>query len=355
MFNLDRFDLARARRQITAKALSERSGVSAVTLSRIGKGSQNPDPETVEKIAQALGYPVEYFYADQVEIVDEKTVSFRSLASMSAREKKSALSAGSSALDLSEWAHSKFNLPECDLPEIDADLGPENAAEVARKYWGLGEKPLGNMIMFLEAKGVRVFSLAEQTANVDAFSFWKAGEPFIFLNTMKTGERSRFDAAHELGHLLLHKLDQNLESKEKEREADRFASAFLMPRDGLLARIRYPSRLDEIIAEKSVWRVSAKALVYRLHKLGHLSDWQNRNFNINLNKRYGRSEPNGIQREHSFIWKKMFESLWDEGLTKESIAEDLKLPVDEIDALTGQLLERPQGPVQREAGLRLVD
>ena len=55
------------------------------------------------------------------------------------------------------------------------------------------------MLHVLEAKGVRVFSLAENTRNVDAFSSWREERPFVFLNMQKTAERSRFDAAHELG------------------------------------------------------------------------------------------------------------------------------------------------------------
>src|SRR3546814_6566541 len=45
----------------------------------------------------------------------------------------------------------------------------------------------------------------EDTKNVDAFSCWRNGQPFVFLNTFKSAERSRFDAAHELAHLVLHR------------------------------------------------------------------------------------------------------------------------------------------------------
>lgn len=50
------------------------------------------------------------------------------------------------------------------------------------------------MIHLLEKHGVKVFFLSENTADIDAFSFWKDNIPYIFLNTKKTGERSRFDA-----------------------------------------------------------------------------------------------------------------------------------------------------------------
>ena len=47
--------------------------------------------------------------------------------------------------------------------------------------------------------------MAENTVTVDAFSVWREYTPYIFLKLMKTAEHSRFDAAHELGHLVLHR------------------------------------------------------------------------------------------------------------------------------------------------------
>lgn len=94
---------------------------------------------------------------------------------------------------------------------------------------GLGEAPIANMVHLLETKGVRVFSLVEDCHELDAFSTWLDGTPFVFLNTRKSAERSRMDAAHELGHLVLHRVGRP-QGKEAEEEATRFGAAFLMPR-----------------------------------------------------------------------------------------------------------------------------
>jgi len=83
-----------------------------------------------------------------------------------------------------------------------SDLEPEEAAVTLRRLWGLGNAPIPNMIHLLESKGIRVFSLAEETREVDAFCTWYESKPFTFLNTIKSAERSRFEAAHELGHLM---------------------------------------------------------------------------------------------------------------------------------------------------------
>jgi Zn-dependent peptidase ImmA (M78 family) len=80
-------------------------------------------------------------------------------------------------------------------------LEPEVAAQALRAEWGLGERPIQNMLHLLEANGVRVFSLPRDNASVNAFSVWHGAIPYVFLTTDKSGERGRFDCAHELGHL----------------------------------------------------------------------------------------------------------------------------------------------------------
>lgn len=92
-----------------------------------------------------------------------------------------------------------------------------------------------NVVHQPEAHVVRVFSLSRDCPEVDAFSFWDRGVPFVLLSTEKTAERGRFDAAHELGHSVLHGEEQMPHGPQAEAEAHRFAAAFLMPRADVLA------------------------------------------------------------------------------------------------------------------------
>jgi Zn-dependent peptidase ImmA (M78 family) len=121
-----------------------------------------------------------------------------------------------------------------DSADLSSETNPESAAEYVRDRWALGQQPIKNMIHLLESKGVRVFSIAVEAREVDAFSTWKGGVPFIFLNSYKSAERSRFDAAHELGHLILHRHGEP-QGRQAEIDANRFAAAFLMPKAGVLA------------------------------------------------------------------------------------------------------------------------
>lgn len=334
MFNHKRLSLARMRRRLTNKGLAELAGIAPLTITRLEKGENQPDDETVAKIATVLRYPPEFFYGDDLEIIPLDAVSFRSLTKMSAKERNSAISAGSLGLHLSQWVEDQFSLPKNRLLDLSQETDPEVAAQSLRQHWSLGVKPISHMIKLLEAHGLRVFSLSENTVSVDAFSFWHGEKPYIFLNNFKSAERSIFDAAHELGHLVLHKHAGNRDVRAAEREANAFASAFLMPRDDIRPRMPRLITVPTVLKSKVRWRVSAMALTYRLHTLKLLTDWQYKSMCIELGRRgYRMGEPIGIEREKSSVWSKVFSQLWLERITKIEIAAELNIPLDELEGL----------------------
>src|SRR5258706_9542574 len=192
-FNPRRLSLARMRRRLTARALSEMTGLAADTISRLEKGSNPPDDSTVDKLVGALGFPIEFFSDRDPEDIDTGAVSFRSFSKMSAKERDAAVSAGCLGLQLSGWVEERFRLPKPNLLDLSYETNPDAAADALRQYWGLGERPIANMLALLETQGIRLFSLSEDTASVNAFSFWRDGKPFIFLNNFKTAESSIFD------------------------------------------------------------------------------------------------------------------------------------------------------------------
>lgn len=356
MFNYNRLILARKRRRLTCKELAEAVGVSPVTITRIETGINNPEPSTLEAIVKVLEFPKEFFFGGDIDGLAVEAASFRSLTSMTAREREAALAAGGLSYLLSDWISERFNLPEPDLIDMGKESDPVSAARSLRQYWGLGEQPISNMIKLLESKGVRVFSLSENTKNVDAFSCWRNSMPYIYLNTFKSSEHSRFDAAHELGHLILHKHGGPHQSREAENEANAFASSLLMPKADVLSKIFNVSSLDQLIIAKKRWGVSLAALAYRLHKLNILSDWQYRTYCIQINQKgYRIKEPEAMAREESVVWKKVFTQLWAERITKNHIATDLNLPYKEIESLVFGLIKSPNPPKLKSYGFKKVD
>ena len=356
MFNPRRLSLARKRRQFTAKALAEKAGIAVDTISRLENGGNPPDETTVAKLVQALGFPTEFFFDSDPEDIDTGAVSFRSFTKMSARERDAAISAGSLGLQLTKWIEERFNLPKSNLLDLSYETDPEAAADALRQFWGIGERPIGNLLGLLETNGVRLFSLSENTASVNAFSFWRDDKPFIFLNNFKTAESSIFDAGHELGHLVMHKHGDPKETRSAEREANSFASAFLMPANDVKARVSRRITVETILKAKKRWRVSAMAMAYRLHSLRLLSDWQYKSLCVQLSRLgYRTNESDGVERETSVVWRKVLTQLWSEKTTKNNIAAELHLPLDELEGLIWNLAGPDQRPAaSREGGIRVV-
>jgi Zn-dependent peptidase ImmA (M78 family) len=210
------------------------------------------------------------------------------------------------------------------------------------------------MMNLLEAHGVRVFSLVEETRHLDAYSLWRNDQPYVFLNTLKTAERSRFDAAHEMGHLVMHRHTGSNHPKA-EPEADAFASAFLMPPDDLRAEIPRVRSLRDIIEKKRRWGVSAAALAYTLHKAGRITDWHYRGYCIELGK-YGRdAEPNPMARETSQVWTKVLTDLWRRGISLSRLANRLAIPERELSALLFGIATDPSSGEEARGALRIAN
>lgn len=333
MFTPSRLSLARRRRGLTKKHLAELVGVSDRAITAYEAGEMIPGQDTLTRLADVLEFPVAFLSATELEEIPTKAASFRSMARMTAGQRHAAQASGTLAVALHDWIATKFRLPSPRVPTIGPGVDPETAAEVVRAEWGLGEEPAPNLIHLLEAHGVRVFSLTQECREVDAFSLWR-DHPFIFLNTQKSGEHSRFDAAHELGHLVMHGHHEIPQGKEVEREAHRFASAFLMPTAGVLARAPRNPSLADLINAKKPWRVSVSALAYRLNQLHALTDWQYRRLVVEIAERgYRTSEPAPIARETSQILNKVFAALRKDGTSKADVARELYLHPSDLDRL----------------------
>lgn len=353
-FNPFRLTFARTRRGLKKTDLAKATGLSTKSITNYELGDSSPAEEHLDTIASFLRFPRAFFFEEgAVDEIHEGAVSFRAMTKMGLALRNSALGAGAIALMVDRWIQDRFVLPACELSDLGRDMSPETAAQALRQQWGLGEQPIKNMVHLLEAKGVRVYSLAIDAKEVDAFSTWSNGRPFVFLNTQKSSEHSRFDAAHELGHLVLHK-HGSPSGQEAEKEANAFASAFLMPARSLLAlQWKFPT-LDGLVRAKRHWGVSVAALNYRLHTLELTTDWIYRNLCIQLSQAgYRTNEPKSIPRETSQILEKVFASLREEGIGKADIAADLQVLPQELDELTYGLLRLGAVPERGKARPRV--
>jgi Zn-dependent peptidase ImmA (M78 family)/DNA-binding XRE family transcriptional regulator len=353
-FNPARLTLARERNGFTKQRLATLCGVSRRTVTAWESGQVETPP--LELIAEELQFPVDFFLADDPPRIAREGVSFRALSSMTARQVDRVLASSALATELSAWMDQRYNTPLSALPDLaesrhsaepgtsqkGEELLPAVAAESVRSIWKLYQEPFRGLLPFLEKKGVRIFSLPVDDREVDAFSFWQEDRPFIFLNTGKSAERIRFDLAHELGHLLMHRGINTQLSRNCEQQAQDFAASLLMPADTLYAQVIGSLRLEDIYKLKRFWRVSAVAMVHRMWTLSIISDWHYRTWMIELSQRgYRSSEPDGTHPERSVLLKQLFQVTREDGLSSRRIASELSIPEDELDGMVFGLAIAP--------------
>jgi len=181
----------------------------------------------------------------------------------------------------------------------------ELLAERLRAVWGLGLGPISDMVALIERLGVMVLELKGHSRALDAFSTWLVGRPLVFLSSEKeSATRRRFDCAHELGHLLMHQ-EADPGRRELEAQADRFASAFLLPGESFAKE--YPDRLNwaHLRALKRRWKVSLAAMLKRAFDLDLISEATYRRAFVHLNRAGWREqEPDEPSMERPSLIKK---------------------------------------------------
>ncbi|MFD2415530.1 ImmA/IrrE family metallo-endopeptidase [Amycolatopsis pigmentata] len=332
-----RLALARKLRGLTLAELGRLTGLSPQTINRYEKARQEPLPENMAAVAHALNLPVEFFERPEIEPIPLAAASFRAPTKTPAFRRDAVLAAGTIATEIAAWITERYRLPGADIPSlhlpVDATwIDVETTALRVRGRWDLGHHAIPNMVHLLESRGARVFSLVQDVRDVDAFSAYLRNEPFVFIDTGKTAERQRFDAAHELGHLVMHQGPEKFDGRQAERQADRFAAAFLMPKEDVLARNLRDATPDELIKASTRWGVSAMALTHRLSELGVLTEWGYRSTCVELAKRgYRRAEPGSTRvPETSQVLEKVFAHLRSSGVGVRSIATTLAITDEEF-------------------------
>lgn len=292
---------------LTLTRLADTSGVSLRSLTNYENGNLPPSEENLLKLAQALSVPPAFFERETTHTIPVEAVSFRKLSRTTATRRDAVLAGATLAVEFFGVIESKFKLPTPNIPSLDKFIA-DQAAELVRNRWNLADRPIANMVHLLESKGVRVAALRHEFVDIDAFCFMQDSAPYVFLNTSRSAERQRFDAAHELGHLVLHG-EQDMDpstSKEREAQANQFAASFLMPKSAVLTQSMRGAGLKRILVARSFWKISAMALTHRLHELDLLSDWQYRSTCMTLSELgYRSTEPGGITPETSQLLRKV--------------------------------------------------
>lgn len=339
----DRVRLARELRGFTQQGLVERAGgaFTPAALSQLERGKTRPTAPTLAAIAEATGCPLEFFVARPGD--EPREGFFRSLQATSARTRRSHLAQARILHDFVSALEEHVDLPALALPRLRpgaTTLDIEAAANAARRAWRLDDGPIRNVVRELERHGVVVVRLSSFQREVDAFSVRYEGRPIVVLGSEKAvTTRSRFDAAHELAHLLLHD-DDDASQKETERQAHEFAAAFLMPEQTIRRELPETADWSELMRLKTRWRVSIGALLRRAHTLDILPKHRYVNAMKAMSARGWRTREPGDEKlgplEMPVLLRLAIERLEDADVTVSQIAEEAGLPLADVVELIKQ-------------------
>jgi len=301
-FDSERLTLARELRGLRKVELAQAVELSPAAISQYESGEMVPKAEALARLAFALRVPAEFFRPHgPVPRVEEHEVHFRRLRSSRRVDRRRVLARTKLLIELSAVLQMHVSLPSVRIPRsfapADDDRSPaviERIAEAVRTEWGLGSGPISHAVRLLETRGVFVTRLRAETEQLDAFSLWIGSRPFVVLSSDKEdAARSRFDAMHELGHLLLHADEADPTDRAREVEAQHFASAFLMPRDSISRELPVALDWDAYVQLKARWKVSIQALLRRARDVGRLTDAQYRRAMTVLSARAWRTREPG--------------------------------------------------------------
>jgi Zn-dependent peptidase ImmA (M78 family)/DNA-binding XRE family transcriptional regulator len=340
VINGDRLKQARDIRNLKQAELGTLVEAGQSTIAYIENERLSPSGELLSKLASVLGFPVAFFEDETVDDFPLGSLSlFRGRASMTARQEAQAHQYARALYQCSVQLRQHVNSIPLRLPQIEDT--PAKAAEITRATLGLSpNKPIADLTYAVENAGVVVLALPLEITGIDAFSLWTGPEtdqPIIVLLSGPPGDRLRFNLAHEVGHLVMHRSMRG-EIRLIEKQADSFAGCLLMPESAIRDEMPLPLTLTNLAALKRRWRVSMQALIMRAHELRVITDRQRRYLFAQMASRGWRThEPDAldVSLEKPRAFRQMVELLYGTPVDYARLSEDVRLPVDLLeDALS---------------------
>lgn len=346
IFDPARLRLAREAAGLRKSELATKLEVTPAAVSQFESGLAKPSAATLRRLSMLLEFPPEFFAlaGDPDDSLDVSSTFFRSLRSTRQVDRQKAVAHAALVWIVVRSIEQKVRLPELRLPDdlhIDLDADPaeiEDAAAKVRRRWELPDGPVPHVVRLLELHGVIVTRFRTQTHEIDAFSRWFPGRPVVVLGDDKGDlPRSRLDAAHELGHLVMHP-DAEPGNRVLEKQAHAFAAAFLLPRD-LIYDYLPRDRVDwkQMVELKRTWGVSIAALLYRARALGTLDRTRYETAMKMMSRRGWRKREPGYlgHPERPALLNKAVEKLRSAGLGTDDLLQLTRLSERRFEAVLG--------------------
>lgn len=339
-FDGRRLSLARRLRRLQRTTLAGKTSVTAAAITQFERNTTRPTNAVLAELALALAMPGDFFRQGQpIEQVPASAAHFRSLRATPAIAREQALAFAEIALAVVDVIEQYVDLPALtEVAEpVDDEPTPDQISKIAattRSRLGIEPGPIPHIVRLLEAHGIIVLRMCPDIdRRVDAFSTEAGHRPLVLLSPAKDDRaRSRFDAAHELGHLVMH---QDIEpgSKIIENQANQFGSEFLAPTAELEPDLPRKVDWDALLYAKKKWGISLAALVYRARAIGMWGEHAYRRANQHLAAQgFPESGPLGPP-ESPYLLGAAAELLSKAGTSTADLAAASRLTIDQIELI----------------------
>lgn len=330
--------LAREFQGMTQKELSENSKISQGHISKFEKGQLIIPHQQLKKISDVLKMPIPFFYQkgniyglgiSNIYHRKRQSLPVQTLKQIQAVINIHTLNI-SSFLDSIE-IKSPYSFESFDIQDFGGDA--MYIANLVRAHWRIPIGPINNLIDIIERASGIVIKHNFITNKFDAESRWLKEDglpPIFFLNENFPTDRMRFTLAHELAHIIMHRIP----TPNMEEEANTFASEFLMPGKQILPDLVSFS-IKKAARLKSKWRVSIASIIKRAKDLGVISDYQYRRMFTQLGVfGYRKREPIFLEDEKSNFIPKIIDTYKKSlGYTIDDLCNSLKISRQVFDFL----------------------
>jgi Zn-dependent peptidase ImmA (M78 family) len=332
-YNFRQFVFAREYRGYSqTKLASMIRGLSQSNLSNYEKGVDSLSDEKLRDIANVLDFPMDFFSLRINNYVESP--HYRRKSGITKQQRTRIEYTDKLIGYIIDQMGEAVEYPEFTFRTIDLEEGftPEYAAQYTRKLLGLTDGPVDYINKLLEQRGIIIVETSEDEDIFDGVSFLSdSGERVIIVNKRFSNDHKRYTIAHELGHIIMHLSNLVPDYRDKEKEAYRFASEFLMPERYIKSQLDC-LRLNNLGKLKEYWLTSFASIVHRARDLRCIDSNRYTNLNIELSRRgYKRHEPLNVFIDTPTVYNDAYKLHKDElGYTDEKLAKAFRLPLDVI-------------------------
>lgn len=338
----ERIRRARILRGMSLQDLADAIGdISKQALSKYEAGRDTPGSARIIQLANALGLKPEYFFRPDTVVLGG--VEFRKQTKLSKTDQRSIEEQAREHLERYLSLESCFDSGDVAVSfslgqkyPVRSPKDAEKAARWLRDQWSIGIDAIQNLTELLEDHGIKVVEI-DAPAAFDGLSAGVEDSDHIvvIVNRNKPGERQRFTAAHELGHIVM-KMPATLADKECENWCHRFAGAFLFPEVKVFeefGRKRAHVHVEELKLAKRAYGISMQAVLRRLLDLTVISEATYRFMMVRFSQwGFRKDEPEKLEREEPIRFRWLVYRGLAEGLyTPAKAAEFLQISLSELE------------------------